>query len=57
MRVRIRAEIQLRGGEWYSITGDVRTREDIEITRGRADHGAQVDPSSMVFQLNNRDGR
>ena len=55
-RVHIRAEIQLRGGEWVRLRG-VRTGEDIQIVRGRADEGAQVDPSKMTFQLDNRDGR
>lgn len=56
-RVRLRVEIQTRSGEWLTITGDVRTREDAQIVRGRADEGAQVDPSSLSFQLNNRHGR
>lgn len=54
-RVQVRVEIQLRGGEWIRLRG-VRTRADIAIARGRADQGAQVDPSTLSFQLNNRNG-
>ncbi|WP_431888728.1 hypothetical protein [Nocardiopsis alba] len=55
-RHRVRVEIQV-DTEWVDITRDVYTREDISITRGRADEGQDVDPGKCSFVLNNRDGR
>ncbi|MDS1269685.1 hypothetical protein RIF23_05195 [Lipingzhangella sp. LS1_29] len=44
-------------GSWVDITGDVRTREDIAIVRGRPDEGDTVDPGKCTVVLNNRHGR
>lgn len=49
-------ELQL-GDTWTDITNDVYTREDITITRGRADEGEDTDPGSCSLVLNNRDGK
>lgn len=54
--VRVLVELQV-GGQWVDITRDVYTREDIEITRGRADEGAEVDPGTCSLVLNNRSGK
>jgi hypothetical protein len=45
------------GGAWTDITAYTLSRDDLEITRGRPDETATVDPSSCRFTLNNRDGR
>lgn len=42
---------------WHDITGDVRTRQDIAISRGRRDWAQQADPSRCRLQINNADGR
>lgn len=52
----VRVEI-LVDGQWIDITGDVYTREDITISRGRRDEGSAVDPGRCSFVLNNRDGK
>ena len=52
----VSAEIRL-DGEWVDITEDVRTREPVQITRGRADEAAEADPSGCTLLLNNRHGR
>lgn len=52
----VRVEI-LVDGQWTDITGDVYTREDITISRGRRDEGSAVDPGRCSFVLNNRDGK
>lgn len=48
-------------GTWTDITRYGYQREGTSpaavITRGRADESAQVNPSAMALQLNNRDGR
>ncbi|GAA2351797.1 hypothetical protein [Streptomyces carpaticus] len=45
------------GGGFVDITGDALSRDQIRITRGRADEAAAVDPSRATLTLNNRDGR
>lgn len=48
------------GGSWVDITSYVMARDGsnrVEITRGRSGEGAEVDPGTCRFQLNNRDGR
>ncbi len=53
-------QIALRlGGAWTDITAYAynRTTPAFTVTRGRPDETAQVSPSSMSGQLNNRDGR
>ncbi|MGW2543416.1 hypothetical protein ACWC5I_21675 [Kitasatospora sp. NPDC001574] len=52
----IQAELQL-GGVWTDVTADVRRIDPIEITRGRSDEGARIDPSTCVIALDNRSGR
>ncbi|MDT3395429.1 hypothetical protein RKE29_01980 [Streptomyces sp. B1866] len=44
------------GGSPVDITGDVRARDRITISRGRPDEGARVDPGSCTLTLNNRSG-
>jgi hypothetical protein len=44
-------------GAWVDITGDVRTSQDITITRGRRDWGAYTDPGRCTLKLNNRHGK
>lgn len=44
------------GGTWTDITDDVYHRDQIEITRGRADEGSHVDPGKCTLTLNNREG-
>lgn len=53
--VRVLVEL-LIAGQWVDITGDVYTREDIQISRGRADEGSEVDPGTCSLLLNNRGG-
>ncbi|MFI7315138.1 hypothetical protein [Streptomyces hygroscopicus] len=53
----LRVEIQA-GGMWTDITADTFTRrQQITITRGRADEAARTDPARCQLGLNNRDGR
>lgn len=47
----------LLDNEWVDITEDVRTREPVAITRGRADEAARPDPSSLSLLLDNRHGK
>ncbi|XKK40309.1 hypothetical protein HFP72_06455 [Nocardiopsis sp. ARC36] len=54
--VRVLVELMV-GGQWVDITRDVYVREDISISRGRADEGAEVDPGTCSLVLNNRSGR
>ena len=49
-------ELQL-GATWVNISGLVYAREDVQITRGRADEASNVEASRLTLQLNNRDGR
>lgn len=44
-------------GAWTDISGDVYNREPVTITRGRADEGAQITPSTCTMTLNNRAGK
>lgn len=52
----IKVELEL-GGEWTDVTSDVRTSDSIDITYGRADESATVDPGKCTFKLNNRAGK
>lgn len=52
----VTTEIKL-DGQWVDISSDVRTSEDITITRGRADEASEADPASCSLLLDNRDGR
>lgn len=47
------------GGTWVDVraAGHVYRRDMVNIERGRADYGAQVDESTCKLTLNNRDGR
>ncbi|MGW6502976.1 hypothetical protein [Nonomuraea angiospora] len=47
------------GGAWVDVRtpGHVYRRDMVNIERGRADYGAQVDESTCRLTLNNRDGR
>ncbi|MFC4494062.1 hypothetical protein ACFPA8_07940 [Streptomyces ovatisporus] len=51
-----RVELNLNG-EWADITDDVYLREDLIITRGRADESSTADPSKCTFLLDNRSGK
>jgi hypothetical protein len=53
----IAVEISLDGTSWTDITGDVRSADQIQITRGRSDWGQQTDPGRCSFSLDNRDGK
>ncbi|MFF5589735.1 hypothetical protein [Streptomyces hygroscopicus] len=53
----LRVEIQA-GGVWTDVTADTFTRrQQVTITRGRADEAARTDPGRCQLGLNNRDGR
>ncbi|WP_086705589.1 hypothetical protein [Streptomyces antimycoticus] len=53
----LRVEIQA-GGVWTDITGDTFTRrQQVTITRGRADEAARTDRARCQLGLNNKDGR
>ncbi|MET7933497.1 hypothetical protein [Streptomyces sp. NPDC005322] len=53
----LRVEIQV-GGEWVDVTADTFTRrQQVTISRGRADEAARVDPARCQLGLNNKDGR
>jgi hypothetical protein len=54
--VTVKVEIYVSAA-WVDITAYTYTRDDLEITRGRPDETATVDPSTCRFTLNNRDGR
>lgn len=45
------------GGTWTDVTSDVYLRDGIDITRGRSDEGARVDPSKCTLTFNNRAGK
>lgn len=40
-------------GAWNDITADARTKQDILMTRGRADESANASPASLTLQLRN----
>lgn len=44
-------------GIWYDITDKVYQRDPIQISRGRQDESARVDPANCSLTLDNRDGR
>lgn len=44
------------GSTWTDLTSLVYTRDGINITRGRADESANVEPSTMTLTMNNRNG-
>lgn len=50
-------EMYRNGIGWWNITGDVYTREDIVVTRGRSDEASQSQPTSCPLVLNNADGK
>jgi len=52
----LRTELQI-AGTWTDVSGNVYTRDDINITTGQGDEGSRADPGSFTFTLNNRDGR
>lgn len=52
----LRVELKL-AGTWVDVTEDVYAREDIAITRGRADEGTSVDPGTCSLVLRNRSGK
>ena len=56
----VKVELDL-AGTWTDVTTYCLQREGtsppIQITRGRPDESAQVNPSAATLQLNNRDGR
>lgn len=53
----IKVEIDLGSDQtWTDITSDVRSAEQIQITRGRSDWGQQVDAGQCRFTLDNRTG-
>jgi hypothetical protein len=45
------------GTTWSDITTNVRSEDQIQITRGRSDWGQQVDPGRCTFSLDNTDGK
>ncbi|WP_171072359.1 hypothetical protein [Streptomyces sp. DASNCL29] len=53
----LRVEIQA-GGVWTDVTADTFTRrQQVTITRGRADEAARADPARCQLGLNNKDGK
>lgn len=50
------AELYLDGA-WVDVTSHVYRRNMVDVERGRANFGAQVDESTCSLSLNNRDGR
>lgn len=52
----VRTELDI-GGVWADITPYVYQRDQVVITRGRADEAAEVNPTTANLTLNNRDGR
>lgn len=44
-------------GVWTDITEDVYLRDEIEISRGRADEAPRADPAELSLTLNNRSGK
>ncbi|MFE2329920.1 hypothetical protein ACFXD5_39475 [Streptomyces sp. NPDC059385] len=42
---------------WTEITSDVYTRDEIRISRGRANEAGRVDPGRCTLTLNNRSGK
>ena len=53
----LQVDISLDGTTWTDITSDVRSEQQIRITRGRADWGQQVDFGRCSFALSNTDGK
>lgn len=49
--------VELLAGRWVDITGDVYTRDRIEIERGRPDETSDVDPAKCKLTINNRGGK
>jgi hypothetical protein len=52
----IKTELNV-AGTWTDITSKVYQRDAIQITRGRQDESAPVNPTTCNLTLNNRDGR
>lgn len=50
-------EISLDGSTWTDITSDVRSEEQIRISRGKSDWGQQVEAGRCSFSLSNTDGK
>jgi hypothetical protein len=44
----------LIAGTWTDVSGDVYTRDKVQITRGRANEGNNAEPASMSVTLDNR---
>lgn len=53
----VKVEISLDNETWMDITGDVRSNDQIQITRGRSDWGQQVDAGQCRLTLDNRTGK
>lgn len=49
-------ELQI-DGVWTDITEDVYLRDEITISRGRADEGPRADPAEVSLTLDNRSGK
>ncbi|MEU0207340.1 hypothetical protein [Streptomyces canus] len=47
---------QFDGATWTAVTSDVRSEQQIRITRGRGDWGQQVDAGRCTFSLDNATG-
>lgn len=52
----ISVEISLDNVTWTDITSDVRSADQIQITRGRSDWAQQAEPGRCSFSLDNRSG-
>jgi len=52
----VTVELQI-DGSWVDVTSDVLTRDDIVITRGRAEAAQHTERGTCTFTLNNRGGK
>ncbi len=52
----LRAELDIAGA-WADISAYVYQRDGVDISRGRQDEGADVNPTTCTLTLDNRDGR
>ena len=53
----IQVDFSLDGTTWTDVTSDVRSEQEIRITRGRSDWGQQVDAGRCSLSLSNTDGK
>lgn len=53
----IKVEISLDNSTWTNITSDVRSDDQVRITRGRSEWGQQVDAGRCSFSLENTTGK